>query len=82
MPIKEEITLEDIIAKQQDNKASRLAKNTENIAKIQERAAAASGEEKARLVSLLKSHQAYTAEIEAIDPVTIATERFNKLKSE
>ena len=79
MPAKE-FTLEELIAKQQENKARQLARNAENIAKVTERAAAAEGAEKARLVSLIKIHQDNKLEIEAIDPVAIATERFNKLE--
>jgi len=78
MPVKE-FTLEELIAKQQEAKAKKLANNTDNIAKITGRAAIAQGAEKARLVSLLKTHEDYKAELEAIDPVAIATERFNKL---
>lgn len=81
MPIKD-LTLEELIAKQQENKAKKLAQNAENIAKISARAAAASGAEKARLEALLVVHQAHKAEVEASDPVAIATERFNKLKPE
>jgi len=81
MPIKE-FTLEELIAKQQEAKAKKIANNAENIAKITARAAAAQGAEKARLVSLLKVHQDHKIEVEAIDPVAVATEKFNKLKSE
>jgi hypothetical protein len=81
MPAKE-FTLEELIAKQQEAKAKKIANNAENIAKITARAAAAQGAEKARLVSLLKVHQDHKIEVEAIDPVAVATERFNKLKSE
>jgi len=81
MPAKE-FTLEELIAKQQEAKAKKIANNAENIAKITARAAAAQGAEKARLVSLLKLHQDHKIEVEAIDPVAVATERFNKLKSE
>jgi hypothetical protein len=80
MPVKE-ITLEELIAKQEESKAKKIAMNAENIAKITERAAsAASNAEKARLVSLLKLHQDHKVEVESSDPVAIATERFNKLE--
>jgi len=78
MPAKE-FTLEELIAKQQEAKAKKIANNAENIAKITARAAAAQGAEKARLVSLLKLHQDHKVEVESSDPVAIATERFNKL---
>ena len=81
MPTKE-LTLEELIAKQEASKIARLATNTENIAKITERAAAASGAEKARLVSLVKLHEDHKLVIEAIDPVAVATERFNKVKKD
>ena len=81
MPIKD-LTLEELIAKQQENKAKKLAQNAENIAKISGRAAAAQGAEKARLEALLGVHEAHKAGVEASDPVAIATERFNKLKPE
>lgn len=77
---RENVTLEDLIAKQQEIKASKLARNAENIAKIQQRAAAASGAEKVRLEDLVKLHQSYTAEVEAIDPVAIANEKFSKIQ--
>ena len=80
MPAKE-FTLEELIAKQQENKAKQLARNAENIAKITERIAVApSDAEKRRLQDLLTVHQNNKVEIEAIDPVAIATERFNKLE--
>lgn len=79
MPVKE-LTLEELIAKQEKNKAHRIDKNAENIAKITERAAAAQGAEKARLLSLLEAHKAHKIEIEASDAVAIATEKFNKLQ--
>ena len=79
MPAKE-ITLEELIAKQEKAKADRLAMNAENIVKITERAATASGAEKARLVSLVKLHEDHKLIIEAIDPVAVATERFNKIQ--
>ena len=77
-----EITLEELIVKQQEAKAEKLSRNAENIAKLQQRVISASGAEKARLEDLVKLHQSQTAEIEASDPVAIATERFNKLKPE
>jgi hypothetical protein len=77
MPIKE-FTLEELIAKQEENKAARLARNAENIVKITERAAAAQDAEKARLESLLQIHNDHKAILEAIDPSVVATERFNK----
>ena len=77
-----ELTLEELIAKQQENKASKLARNAENIAKISGRIASAPSEaEKRRLEDLLKAHQAHTATLEAIDPVAVATERFEKNKT-
>lgn len=78
MPGKE-FTLEELIAKQEESKARKIAMNAENIAKITERAAAASGAEKARLVSLVKLHEDHKIKIEAMDSVVIATERFNKI---
>ena len=81
MPVKE-FTLEELIAKQQEAKAKKIANNAENIAKIEGRIAVARGAEKARLVNLLKVHQNHKVEVESSDPVAIATERFNKLKSE
>lgn len=79
MPVKE-FTLEELISKQQENKAERIARNLENIAKITERAAAAEGAEKARLEALLEVHKAHKIEVEAIDPVAVANERFSKLQ--
>jgi F0F1-type ATP synthase alpha subunit len=79
MPVKE-ITLEELIAKQQEHKAKQAAMNAENIAKIIERAAAASGAEKVRLENLVKLHENHKLVVEAIDPVAVATERFNKIK--
>jgi hypothetical protein len=78
MPTKE-FTLQELIVKQQETKASKLANNAENISKIQQRANDATGTEKVRLISLLKLHQDYASELEAIDPIAVATERFNKL---
>jgi hypothetical protein len=75
-----DLTLEQLIAKQQENKAERIAKNLENIAKITERVAVAEGAEKVRLQGLLEIHNAHKIEVEGIDPVTIATARFNKLQ--
>ena len=79
MPVKE-FTLEELIAKQQDAKAERIAKNLQNIAKITERIDAAEGAEKVRLQGLLEIHNAHKIEVEGIDPVAIATARFNKLQ--
>jgi len=78
MPAKE-FTLEELIAKQQEAKAKKIANNAENIAKIEGRIAVAQGAEKTRLEDLLKIHQDHKIEVEAIDPVAVATERFNKL---
>jgi hypothetical protein len=79
MPAKE-FTLEELIAKQQEAKAKKIANNAENIAKIEGRIAVApSDAEKRRLEDLLKIHQDHKIEVEAIDPVAVATERFNKL---
>jgi regulator of extracellular matrix RemA (YlzA/DUF370 family) len=77
MPAKE-FTLEELIVKQQENKANRLAQNAENIVKITERASAAEGAEKARLEGLLQIHNNHKVILEAIDPLVVATERFNK----
>ena len=77
MPVKE-FTLEELIVKQQESKADRLAKNAENIVKITERTAVAEGAEKTRLEGLLQIHNNHKVILEAIDPVVIATERFNK----
>jgi len=80
MPAKE-FTLEELIANQKQLKADKISKNLENIAKMSERAAAAAeGAEKDRLEGLVKLHQDYKVELEALDPIAIATERFNKLK--
>ena len=78
MPAKE-FTLEELIAKQQEAKAKKIANNAENIAKIEGRIAVAQGAEKTRLEDLLKIHQDHKIEVEAIDPIAVATERFNKL---
>jgi len=78
MPAKE-LTLEELIAKQQEAKAKKIANNAENIAKIEGRIAVAQGAEKTRLEDLLKIHQDHKIEVEAIDPIAVATERFNKL---
>ena len=79
MPVKE-FTLEELIVKQQEAKVSKLAKNAENIAKIAQRVNVAQGAEKVRLSALLELHKGHTSEVEAIDPVAVATERFNKLE--
>ena len=73
-------TLEEFIAKQQEIKANKLTKSTENIAKIAQRAADAQGLEEVRLLALLELHKSYTNEIELIDAVAIATEIFSKLE--
>lgn len=73
-------TLEEFITKQQEIKINKLAQNTENVAKIAQRAVDAQGPEEVRLLALLELHKSYTNEIELIDAVTIATEMFNKLE--
>ena len=73
-------TLEEFITKQQEIKINKLAQNTENVAKITQRAADAQGPEEVRLLALLELHKSYTNEIELIDAVAIATEMFNKLE--
>jgi hypothetical protein len=76
----DEATLEEFITKQQEIKINKLAQNTENVAKIAQRAADAQGPEEVRLLALLELHKSYTNEIELIDAVAIATEMFNKLE--
>ena len=75
-----EIILEDFIANEEKHKAKQIALNAENITKITERIKTVSGKEKSRLEDLLKNHQAYTSNLEAMDPVALATEKFSKIK--
>lgn len=74
-------TLEETIARQEELKAEKLSKNAENIIKIQKRIEEAEGSEKERLSLLLEEHKANRLEMEKIDAVGIATERFNRMKN-
>lgn len=79
MPIKDP-TLEKYVAAEQEVHNKNVARNTENISKISKRISEAEGAEKQRLEAILIIHNTYKAQLEAVDVVAIATEKFNKLQ--
>ena len=79
-----EYTLEEVLASEIERAAREKEKNLENIQKLQERAAAAVGEEKTRLEGLIALHQNHKATLDSVTPEVIeakAQEKFEKLSS-
>ena len=79
-----EYTLEEVLASEIERAAREKEKNLENIQKLQARAEAAVGAEKARLEALVTLHENHKATLDSVTPEVIearAQEKFEKLSS-
>lgn len=82
---KKELSLEELVAASKAVLVEKKNKTLNNIKKLQQRANAAEGEEKARLEALVALHSNHYQELEAITDESIeetAQLRFNKISSE
>lgn len=75
------ITLDNLVAREYQNRDRKLSQVLENISKITDRIAVSTGAEKERLQGLLEVHNSNKVELENIDPTQIAITKFTKLNS-
>lgn len=79
-----EYTLEQVLSSEIERVAREKERNLENIQKLEARAAAAVGDEKARLEALIVLHQGQKAVLDNVTPEVIeekAQQRFDRLSS-
>lgn len=78
---KREVTLESLIEKETQLLAKRKETTNSHIQRLQERLQNTSGDEQQRIQSLINLHTNHKSELDSLDPVTIANEKFKKLNN-
>jgi hypothetical protein len=80
---RKEITLEELIVKEKEGHEKRKELALSNVQKIEQRAAEATGEEKARLEALVVLHKEHQAQLKKVTKKQLeasAKEKFEKRK--